>query len=233
VSPAVRATAAARDLQVIDATCPLVSKVHQEVRRFTGRGSTVLLIGHHDHEEVVGTRGEAPDQVVVVADPEEAARVQVPDPGRLAYVMQTTLAVDEAVETVSVLRERFPEIRGPHNDDICYATTNRQRAVRRVAEQADLVLVLGSQNSSNSQRLAEVSEAAGTPARLIDDASDVELAWLAGVRRIGITAGASAPPVLVDELVAALSGLGPTVVRQAGDLAEDVSFSLPKEVTTG
>jgi 4-hydroxy-3-methylbut-2-enyl diphosphate reductase len=232
VSPDVRATADARELQVIDATCPLVSKVHQEVRRFTRNGSTVLLIGHHDHEEVVGTRGESPERVIVVADPEEAARVEVPDPVRLAYAMQTTLAVDEAAETVSVLRARFPDIRGPHNDDICYATTNRQRAVRRVAEEADLVLVLGSQNSSNSKRLAEVSEATGTPARLIDDASDVELAWLTGVRRVGITAGASAPPLLVDELVTALGGLGPTAVRPVGELAEDVSFSLPKEVTT-
>jgi 4-hydroxy-3-methylbut-2-enyl diphosphate reductase len=231
VAPAVRSTAAERDLQVIDATCPLVSKVHQEVRRFTARGSTVLLIGHHDHEEVVGTRGEAPSDVIVVADPDEAARVEVPDPDRLAYVMQTTLAVDEAADTVAVLRDRFPSILGPHNDDICYATTNRQRAVRRVAGEADLVLVLGSQNSSNSKRLAEVSEAAGTPARLVDDASDVELSWLSGVRRLGVTAGASAPPLLVDELVSALSGLGSAVVRPIGDPTEDVSFSLPKEVT--
>jgi len=232
VAPDVRSTAARRELQVIDATCPLVAKVHQEVHRFTRRGSTVLLIGHHDHEEVVGTRGEAPEQVIVVADPDEAARVAVSDPEGLAYVMQTTLAVEEAAETVSVLRDRFPGIRGPRNDDICYATTNRQGAVRRVAGEADLVLVLGSQNSSNSQRLAEVSEAEGTPARLVDDASDVELAWLAGVRTIGITAGASAPPLLVDELVAALGGLGPTLVRPVGDPVEDVSFALPKEVAT-
>jgi 4-hydroxy-3-methylbut-2-enyl diphosphate reductase len=230
VAPVVRATAARRGLHVIDATCPLVSKVHQEVRRFTRRDSTVLLIGHHDHEEVVGTRGEAPDRVIVVASPEEAARVEVADPESLAYVMQTTLAVDEAAETVSVLRHRFPAIRGPHNDDICYATTNRQVAVRRVAAESDLVLVLGSQNSSNSRRLAEVSEAVGTPARLVDDASDVELRWLAGVRRAGVTAGASAPPPLVDELVAALGGLGPTTVRPVGDPTENVSFSLPKEV---
>jgi 4-hydroxy-3-methylbut-2-enyl diphosphate reductase len=169
--------------------------------------------------------------VLVVADPEEAARIEVPDPERLAYAMQTTLAVDEAAETVAVLRERFPAIRGPHNDDICYATTNRQRAVRRVAAEADLVLVLGSQNSSNSRRLAEVSEAAGTPARLVDDASDVQLSWLAGVRRIGITAGASAPPLLVDQLVTALGGFGATVVRPVGDPTEDVTFALPKEVT--
>jgi 4-hydroxy-3-methylbut-2-en-1-yl diphosphate reductase len=231
VAPSVRRTASERGLQVIDATCPLVSKVHREVRRFAGRGSTVLLIGHHDHEEVVGTRGEAPGKVLVVADHDEAARVEVPDPERLAYVMQTTLAVDEAAETVSVLRDRFPGIRGPHSDDICYATTNRQRAVRRVAEESDLVLVLGSQNSSNSRRLAEVSEAVGTPARLVDDASAVELGWLAGVGRIGITAGASAPPALVDELVDALGGLGPTTVRPVGDPTEDVQFSLPKEVT--
>ena len=231
VAPTVRATAEDRDLRVIDATCPLVSKVHQEVRRFTARGSTVLLIGHHDHEEVVGTLGEAPDRVLVVADPDEAARVQVPDADRLAYAMQTTLAVDEAAETVAVLRDRFPAIQGPHSDDICYATTNRQRAVRRVAEESDLVLVLGSQNSSNSRRLAEVSEAVGTPARLVDDAADVQLTWLAGVRRVGITAGASAPPALVDELVTALGGLGPTRVRPVGDAFEDVSFSLPKEVT--
>jgi 4-hydroxy-3-methylbut-2-en-1-yl diphosphate reductase len=231
VAPEVRSTAAERELKVIDATCPLVSKVHQEVRRFTARGSTVLLIGHHDHEEVVGTRGEAPEHVIVVADPDEASRVEVDDPDRLAYAMQTTLAVDEAAETVAVLRERFPAIQGPHNDDICYATTNRQGAVRRVAAESDLVLVLGSENSSNSRRLAEVSEAAGTPARLIDDASDVQLSWLAGVRRIGVTAGASAPPLLVEELLAALGGLGPTVVRPVGDPTEDVSFSLPKEVT--
>ncbi|MBO0844740.1 MAG: 4-hydroxy-3-methylbut-2-enyl diphosphate reductase [Nocardioides sp.] len=231
VAPTVRTTADTRGLQVIDATCPLVSKVHQEVRRFSARGSSVLLIGHHDHEEVVGTRGEAPDDVIVVADPAEAAAVEVPDPDRVAYVMQTTLAVDEAAETVSVLRDRFPLIHGPHNDDICYATTNRQGAVRRVAAESDLVLVLGSENSSNSKRLAEVSEAVGTPARLVDDASDVELAWLHGVRRVGITAGASAPPALVDDLLTALGGLGPTVVRPVGDPTEDVSFSLPKEVT--
>jgi 4-hydroxy-3-methylbut-2-enyl diphosphate reductase len=216
---------------VIDATCPLVSKVHQEVRRFAARESTVVLIGHHDHEEVVGTRGEAPERVLVVADPEEAARLEVPDPERLAYAMQTTLAVDEAAETVQVLKERFPAIQGPHNDDICYATTNRQHAVRRVANEADVVIVLGSQNSSNSRRLVEVCESLGTPACLVDDASDVDLRLLAGARQVGITAGASAPPALVDALVAAIGGLGPAVVRELGDPTEDVQFSLPKEVT--
>jgi 4-hydroxy-3-methylbut-2-enyl diphosphate reductase len=230
VAPAVREQAAQRRLQVIDATCPLVSKVHQEVRRFAAADRTVLLIGHHDHEEVVGTRGEAADHVLVVADPDEAARVQVPDPTRVSYVMQTTLAVEEAAETAAVLRERFPVLSAPHKDDICYATTNRQQAVREVARESDLVLVLGSQNSSNSQRLAEVAEAAGTSARLVDDATDVDLAWLAGVRRVAITAGASAPPSLVDELVQSLSGLGPVRIREHGDLVEDVEFALPKEV---
>lgn len=232
VAPVVRRDAQARNLQVIDATCPLVAKVHQEVRRFAAADETVLLIGHHDHEEVVGTRGEAPDHVIVVADPEEAARVSVPDPERVAFAMQTTLAVDEAEQTAGVLRHRFPALDAPRKDDICYATTNRQEAVRLVARESDLVLVVGSQNSSNSQRLAEVAHACGTPAHLIDDASEVELSWLAGVRRIGITAGASAPPVLVNELVDALSGLGATTVREAGTLTEDVTFSLPKEVVS-
>jgi 4-hydroxy-3-methylbut-2-enyl diphosphate reductase len=231
VAPEVRRQAAERDLHVIDATCPLVSKVHQEVRRFAAADRTVLLIGHHDHEEVVGTRGEAPDNVIVVSDPAEAARVEVPDADRLSYVMQTTLAVDEAAETAAVLRERFPALSAPPTDDICYATTNRQHAVREVARHADLVIVLGSENSSNSKRLAEVAEAAGTPARLVDDAEGVDLAWLAGVRRIGITAGASAPPLLVDELVATLGGLGEVTVRESSTLTEDVQFALPKEVS--
>jgi 4-hydroxy-3-methylbut-2-enyl diphosphate reductase len=231
VAPAVRDRAAARGLQVVDATCPLVSKVHQEVRRFAAEDRTVLLIGHHDHEEVVGTRGEAPGNVLVVVDPDEAARVEVPDPERVSYVMQTTLAVEEAAETAAVLRARFPVLAAPHKDDICYATTNRQHAVRAVARETDLVIVLGSQNSSNSLRLAEVAEAAGTPARLVDDATDLDLHWLAGVRRVGVTAGASAPPALVDDLVTALSGLGSLTVRESTTRTEDVQFSLPKEVS--
>jgi 4-hydroxy-3-methylbut-2-enyl diphosphate reductase len=231
VAPAVRDRAAARGLQVVDATCPLVSKVHQEVRRFAAEDRTVLLIGHHDHEQVVGTRGEAPGNVLVVVDPDEAARVEVPDPERVSYVMQTTLAVEEAAETAAVLRARFPVLAAPHKDDICYATTNRQHAVRAVARETDLVIVLGSQNSSNSLRLAEVAEAAGTPARLVDDATDLDLHWLAGVRRVGVTAGASAPPALVDDLVTALSGLGSLTVRESTTRTEDVQFSLPKEVS--
>jgi 4-hydroxy-3-methylbut-2-enyl diphosphate reductase len=230
VAPAVREQAAERRLQVIDATCPLVSKVHQEVRRFAAADRTVLLIGHAEHEEVVGTRGEAPGHVVVVADPDEAARVQVRDPEKVSYVMQTTLSVDEAAETAAVLRERFPVLAAPSKDDICYATTNRQQAVREVARGADLVIVIGSQNSSNSQRLAEVAEACGTTARLVDDAEGVDLAWLAGARRIGLTAGASAPPALVSQMVTALSGLGNVEVHERTTVDEDVQFSLPRQV---
>lgn len=229
VTPQVRADAAARDLAVIDATCPLVAKVHTEVRRFADQRRTVLLIGHPEHEEVVGTRGEAPDDVLVVATPEEAGRVDVPDPERVAYAMQTTLAVEEAEATAAVLQERFPAIVAPHQDDICYATSNRQRAVREVARRCELVLVVGSRNSSNSLRLAEVAEAQGATAYLVDDASEVELSWLAGVSRVGITAGASAPPHLVDDLVRALSGLGPVTAREHRVLTEDVQFGLPKE----
>lgn len=231
VAPQVRADAAARDLLVIDATCPLVAKVHQEVRRFADQRRTVLLIGHPEHEEVVGTRGEAPEDVVVVATPAEAERVRVADPDRVAYAMQTTLAVEEAEATAAVLQERFPAIVGPHHDDICYATSNRQRAVREVARRSELVLVMGSPNSSNSLRLAEVAEAEGSTAYLVEDASEVELGWLAGVRHVGITAGASAPPHLVDDLVRALSGLGPVTAREHRVLTEDVQFGLPKEVS--
>jgi 4-hydroxy-3-methylbut-2-enyl diphosphate reductase len=231
VAPQVRTDAAARNLRVIDATCPLVAKVHSEVRRFVARGNTVFLIGHRDHEEVVGTRGEAPGQVIVVTGPDEAGRVRVADPRRVSYVMQTTLAVDEAEQTAAVLRDRFPALNGPRSDDICYATTNRQQAVRAVAREADLVLVLGSANSSNSLRLAEVAAAEGVQAHLVDDASAVDLRWLRGVRRIGVTAGASAPPQLVDELVRCLSGLGRVAVTEATVVDENIRFTLPKEVS--
>jgi 4-hydroxy-3-methylbut-2-enyl diphosphate reductase len=230
VAPGVREDAARRGLAVVDATCPLVTKVHSEVRRYAGRGDTVFLIGHAEHEEVVGTRGEAPGRVVVVEDAAQAERVQPADPDRVAYVMQTTLSVDEAEQVAAVLRRRFPALTAPRSDDICYATTNRQRAVREIAAASDLVLVVGSANSSNSLRLVEVAEREGTPAHLVEDASAVELGWLAGAARIGITAGASAPPSLVDDLVAALGGLGPLTVRSAGGAPEDVRFALPKEI---
>lgn len=230
VAPDVHRQAEQRRLRVVDATCPLVSKVHAEVRRFADRDHTVFLIGHRDHEEVVGTQGEAPGNVVVVPDANAAANAEAADPDKVAYVMQTTLAVSEAEDTAAVLRDRFPALAGPRTEDICYATTNRQQAVRAVADESDLVLVLGSQNSSNSQRLAEVAESAGVPAHLVDDAESVDLGWLAGATRIGVTAGASAPPELVDDLVRALSGLGEVTVRNVDVVSENVRFTLPKEV---
>jgi 4-hydroxy-3-methylbut-2-enyl diphosphate reductase len=231
VTPAVRADATARGLTVIDATCPLVTKVHNEVRRYSARGDTVFLIGHQDHEEVVGTVGEAPDNVIVIDDVHEARTVHPHNPEKVAYVMQTTLAVDEAAEIADVLRDRFPTLSAPRRDDICYATTNRQQAVRAVAAEVELILVLGSANSSNSRRLAEVAEREGVPAYLVEDATEVDLRWLAGVRTIGITAGASAPPHLVDDLVHCLSGLGPVSIRQSHVVDEDVQFTLPREVS--
>lgn len=231
VAPRVRQDAADRQLRVVDATCPLVTKVHTEVRRFAGRDHTVFLIGHTDHEEVVGTVGEAPDNVVIVNDPDEAMTVEARDPSKVSYVMQTTLAVDEAEKTATILRERFPALSAPRKDDICYATTNRQQAVRAVARASELVIVLGSRNSSNSQRLVEVARGEGTPAYLVDDLSEVELGWLHGITRVGVTAGASAPPRLVDELVAGLAGLGRVTVQETEVVSESVRFTLPREVT--
>jgi 4-hydroxy-3-methylbut-2-en-1-yl diphosphate reductase len=231
VAPSVRVQAAERNLSVVDATCPLVAKVHQEVRRYAAHDRTVLLIGHADHEEVIGTVGEAPQRVRVVADEAAAASVLVEDPDRVAYVMQTTLAVDDGERVAAVLRSRFPTLSTPRQDDICYATSNRQQALSDIAADCDLVLVVGSVNSSNSQRLVEVAGRAGSTAYLIDDAGDVDLAWLDGVRRIGITAGASAPPRLVDELVAALGGTGTVRVTEHHAIDEDVRFGLPKELS--
>jgi len=231
VSSDVREQALSSELVLIDATCPLVAKVHNEVRRYSGLGNTVFLIGHGEHEEVQGTAGEAPSNVVVVEDVAQAAGVQPADPQRVAYVMQTTLAADEAEQVAAVLRERFPAINAPRSDDICYATTNRQLALRSITADVELVLALGSPNSSNSRRLVEVAQREGARAHLVDDAGDLDLRWLAGVRRIGITAGASAPPHLADELVHCLSGLGPLSVHEAKAVDEDVRFTLPREVT--
>jgi 4-hydroxy-3-methylbut-2-en-1-yl diphosphate reductase len=231
VAPSVRVEATERELSVVDATCPLVAKVHQEVRRYAARDQTILLIGHADHEEVVGTVGEAPLKVRVVADEAAASSVMVEDPERVAYVMQTTLAVDDSERVAAVLRQRFPSLAAPRQDDICYATSNRQLALRQIASECDVVLVVGSVNSSNSQRLVEVARRAGTAAYLIDDAGDVDLAWLTGARRVGITAGASAPPRLVDELVGALGGMGTTRVSEHHTITEDVRFGLPKELS--
>jgi 4-hydroxy-3-methylbut-2-enyl diphosphate reductase len=230
VSPAVRDEAARRGLGAIDATCPLVSKVHVEARRFAADGYLVALIGHAGHEEVEGTLGEAPGSTVLVQNGADVASLRPEDPAKVAYLMQTTLSADEAGGIVGELLERFPAARGPGSDDICYATTNRQLAVRAVAAESDLVLVAGSANSSNSRRLVETAERAGKPAYLIDDAGDIELGWLAGASTIGLTAGASAPPAVVDEIVAALGGLGPVEVSERVIATENIRFGLPKEV---
>jgi len=230
VSPAVRREAARRGLAAVDATCPLVSKVHAEARRFAADGYLVALIGHAGHEEVEGTMGEAPGAIALVETAEDVASLRPQDPGKVAYLMQTTLAVDEAERVAEVLRERFPAARAPGSDDICYATTNRQQAVRAVAAESDLVLVAGSSNSSNSLRLVETAERAGVPAHLIDGPADIQLGWLAGVSTIGISAGASAPPAVVGQIVAALAGLGPVGVSERVTTTESIHFSLPKEV---
>lgn len=231
VAPGVREQARARRLRLVDATCPLVAKVHVEARRYATRGDTVLLIGHADHEEVEGTVGEAPRDILVVEDVAAARTVRPADPSRVAYVMQTTLAVDDAEAIASVLRERFPHIAAPRTDDICFATTNRQDAVRAVARGCDVVLVLGSANSSNSRRLVEVAQRSGVPAHLVEDAGEVDLRWLAGAARIGVTAGASAPPMLVDDLIDSLGGLGPLTRDELTIADEAISFALPPEVS--
>jgi 4-hydroxy-3-methylbut-2-enyl diphosphate reductase len=230
VAPSVRREAARRELDVVDATCPLVGKVHHEARRFARRGDTILLIGHAGHEEIEGTLGEEPDHTVLVQDESEVDTIEVPDPRRVSYLMQTTLAVDEADGIVTALRRKFPEMRGPSSDDICYATTNRQAAVRNVADDSELVLVVGSTNSSNSLRLVEVARREGASAFLVDDVGEVDLAWLAGVTTIGVSAGASAPPELVTELVTALGGLGWLDIAERSVTTETVRFTLPKEV---
>ena len=209
VSPAVRESAVPRGLRVVDATCPLVARVHAKARRFAHAGRTVLLIGHANHEETEGTFGEAPEATLIIENERDAESVQVPDPNQVAYLTQTTLSAEDTAGIVTILRRRFPAlVDGGHDDDICFATRNRQWATRAVAEQADLVLVVGSVNSSNSQRLVEVASGMGVPARLIDDASEVDPRWLDGVRSVGLLAGASAPRRLLDGVVAALRDCG-------------------------
>jgi 4-hydroxy-3-methylbut-2-en-1-yl diphosphate reductase len=230
VSPAVREEAERRGLAAVDATCPLVAKVHAEARRFAADGYLVALIGHGGHEEVEGTLGEAPQAVALVETAADVGALRPPDPGKVAYLMQTTLAADEAADIADALRERFPAARAPGSDDICYATTNRQQAARVVAAESELVLVAGSANSSNSVRLVETARRAGTPAYLIDGPSDIELGWLDGVSVIGLTAGASAPPAVVQDIIAALGGLGRVEVSERVVTTENIRFSLPKEV---
>ena len=230
VAPEVYANSDARSLRVIDATCPLVTKVHLEARRFAGEGDTILLIGHEGHEEVIGTSGEAPENIRLVGSVEEARTVDVEDPDRVAYLSQTTLSVDETNEVIAVLRERFPNIQGPPRDDICYATQNRQEAVKAMAGQADVVLVIGSDNSSNSNRLVEVSRSVGTEAYLIDDETEIDPAWLEGAGTVGVTSGASAPEWLVDRVIDHLGGLGATEVQELRVAEEHLVFGLPHGV---
>jgi len=229
ISPAVRAEAVRRRLRIIDATCPLVTKVHLEAVRYAREGYSIVLIGHEDHDEVIGTLGEAPDRIIVVASATEVERIEVPDPDKVAYLTQTTLSVDDTRDVIDALRRRFPKIVGPSRDDICYATQNRQAAVKNIAGDVDVVLVLGAANSSNANRLVEVSTTAGTRAHLISDVSDIRPEWLQGVRRVGITAGASTPEMLVTQAVDALRDHGVTV-REVHVVEEDVRFALPQEL---
>jgi 4-hydroxy-3-methylbut-2-en-1-yl diphosphate reductase len=230
VPPTVREEAQLRKLRVIDATCPLVTKVHLEALRFAREGRTIILIGHKDHQEIVGTSGEAPEQTVVVDSIEAVDRLKVKDPDRLAYLTQTTLSLYDTREIVARLRERFPSIAGPASDDICYATQNRQEAVEQVARDVQIILVVGSPNSSNSNRLVEVAERSGVKARLIDDASAIRPEWFEGVQSVGLTAGASAPEVLVEQVSQCLAGYGFTDQTEVELIREDVRFILPPEL---
>ncbi|MCW2744645.1 MAG: hydroxymethylbutenyl pyrophosphate reductase [Mycobacterium sp.] len=231
VAPAVHGEAAARSLRTIDATCPLVTKVHNEARRFAETDVDILLIGHEGHEEVVGTTGEAPDHIHLVDGPAQAEHVQVRDPSRVAYLSQTTLSVDETEETVAALRRRFPLLQGPPSDDICYATQNRQTAVKQIAAEADLLLVVGSPNSSNSVRLVEVALDAGARASyLVDDAGELDEGWLAGVTTVGVTSGASVPEELVAGVLAWLAERGWADVTEVEAAQEHLLFALPREL---
>ncbi|TMK40995.1 MAG: 4-hydroxy-3-methylbut-2-enyl diphosphate reductase [Actinobacteria bacterium] len=230
VSPQVHRNARERRLRTIDATCPLVTKVHVEAKRFAADGYTIILIGHGGHEEVEGTMGEAPENIVLVESEEDAARLEVPDPERVAYVSQTTLSVDETQAIIDRLRERFPRIVGPRTDDICYATTNRQAAVKQLAAQCDLVLVIGSSNSSNSQRLVEVARDYGAESHLIENEAGVREQWLQEKRVVGISSGASAPEELVQRLVELFRARGVDDVSELEVISEDVRFMLPKPI---
>lgn len=230
VPPSVREEAGQRNLRVIDATCPLVTKVHLEALKFAREGRTIILIGHRDHQEIVGTSGEAPERTLVVDSVEAVDRLKVTDPERLAFLTQTTLSMYDTQEIVARLRERFPKIVGPSSDDICYATQNRQEAVEYMAKEVELVLVVGSSNSSNSNRLVEVAERAGVRARLIEDADAIDPDWLQRVNSVGLTAGASAPEILVEQVSQRLAGLGYKEQNDFELIREDVRFSLPAEL---
>jgi 4-hydroxy-3-methylbut-2-enyl diphosphate reductase len=233
VAPDVRRQAEARRLNTIDATCPLVTKVHREAVRYANEGYTIVLIGHQGHDEVVGTMGEAPPSIHLVGKVEEVDQLDVPDSANLAYLTQTTLSVDDATRIVDRLRQRFPNIVGPSNADICYATQNRQEAVRHLSREADVVLVVGSQNSSNSRRLTELAQSMDIPAFLIDDASEIDPRWFSGDETVLITAGASAPEMLVQGCVAYLQGRFGATVESLSVHKEKVRFQLPKELRPG
>jgi 4-hydroxy-3-methylbut-2-en-1-yl diphosphate reductase len=231
VAPSVRREAKERKLAVIDATCPLVTKVHLEAVRFAREGSSIILIGHKDHDEVIGTLGEVPDRTYLVETVEDVDRLELPDPARVRYLTQTTLSLDETREIINRLKERFPHIQGPPAQDICYATENRQMAVKAISEVIELLLVVGSQNSSNSKRLVEVGANFGVRSYLVNDCSDIDFAWLGGVRNVGVTAGASAPEHLVQELIVFLRERGFREMEEIEMVDEDVRFSLPAELT--
>jgi 4-hydroxy-3-methylbut-2-enyl diphosphate reductase len=231
VSPMVRQEAVRRGLDAVDATCPLVTKVHNEARRFARRNDTIILIGHAGHEEVEGTLGQAPEHTILVEHVSDVADLEIPDPARVSYLTQTTLATDATMTVVDALRERFPRLRGPASDDICYATTNRQDALRAIAEESELVLVVGSVNSSNSVRLVELARRQNIPAYLIDDVLGIQPQWLAGVGVIGLTAGASAPPQLLHRVLEALAELGPLTVEGRTVARETVHFAPPSSIT--
>jgi 4-hydroxy-3-methylbut-2-enyl diphosphate reductase len=230
VAPAVHDNSAARGLRTIDATCPLVTKVHVSARRFAADGYTIVMIGHEGHEEVEGTTGEAPGSIVLIETADEVESLEVPDPDKVAFITQTTLSVDETVEIIGALRERYPAIVGPKKDDICYATQNRQNAVKQLAREVDLVLVIGSRNSSNSNRLVDVTREMGVASYLIDDESDIDARWLEGVRTVGVTSGASAPEWLVERVVSYFRQLGVEQVESHELVDENVHFSLPVEL---
>jgi 4-hydroxy-3-methylbut-2-enyl diphosphate reductase len=230
VAPSVHANAGSRGLRTIDATCPLVTKVHVEARKFAAEDYTIVLVGHSGHEEVEGTMGEAPEHIVLVESAEDVDRLQVEDPSKVAYVSQTTLSVDETRSIINRLRERFPEIVGPRTDDICYATTNRQAAVKQLARQCDLVLVVGSRNSSNSMRLVEVARDHGADSELIDNVEQVREDWLVSKRVVGITSGASAPEELVQGVIEFFRARGTEEIEELEVVREDVRFMLPKPI---
>jgi 4-hydroxy-3-methylbut-2-en-1-yl diphosphate reductase len=230
VAPSVHENAAKRQLRTIDATCPLVTKVHVEARNFAKEGYTIVLIGHEGHEEVEGTTGEAPDNIVLVQTEADVEDLEVEDPDRVAYINQTTLSVDETSSIIAALQRKFPNMTGPKTDDICYATTNRQQAVKELARQCELVLVIGSTNSSNSNRLVDVARELGAASHLIDNARQVDEAWLEGVETVGITSGASAPEELVEALVEFFRERGATDVSELKTVEEDVRFMLPNEI---